>query len=282
MVSSLLNILSRDLHNFTIQTVCFRKHYFLIINYNFTLCSVINYNFTSYLTVIILNHIFFYFIIWIHLHIDETTFYFFYLNLFLFFILILFSSFYCHCFNLKCYVFVILTFTCLEQGFQRKWILLARNCELCKLLAIPRKSPQLRAILEQLRAIPHSCNGIPIGNLIPITESFLTFIHPVYPCTEYEVSSRPQKWSKILNNFKIIFARVQKVCLPDSLIYALSHCKQSCKARLKMTKLYVFQILWHRTKKMTLIILKCKSKPEKSSKVLFTFNLSFLLIALKV
>ena len=34
----------------------------------------------------------------------------------------------------------------LNQEFKSKWDLLARNCEPCKLLAIPRKSAQLRTI----------------------------------------------------------------------------------------------------------------------------------------
>ena len=47
-----------------------------------------------------------------------------------------------------------------------------------------------------------------------------------YPCGKRPL--RPQRWSKTLKIVQTILARVQEVCLPDSLIYAFTF-KQSCK-----------------------------------------------------
>ena len=52
--------------------------------------------------------------------------------------------------NIFSYIYLQLNKWVHPKGFQRKWILLARNCELCKLLKIARA--QFENSCDQLRA----------------------------------------------------------------------------------------------------------------------------------
>jgi len=57
-------------------------------------------------------------------------------------------------------------------------------------------------------------------------------IETIMTCLREKTIKTP-KVIKILQIAQTTLAWVQEVCLPDSLIYDL-HCKQSCKARLKI------------------------------------------------